>query len=180
MERMSGRHPGYRRSSARGAGFRATFTPSGAAVALTTAADPQTRPAPATIRFSNSEGDPHPPDTAPVTRGMAVRFHPHDGGDTDLVAPGGPCGTAGNRRPDAPNSPPRTRPPVPPTTSPTNCTSAWNAQAFNPTRVTTASSSPTTPSSPSGPTPTPSPTSGAATTKRALPPAVNLLGAPPV
>ncbi|MFI5882694.1 catalase family peroxidase [Streptomyces sp. NPDC051554] len=86
MERMSGRHPGYRRSSARGAGFRATFTPSGAAAALTTAAHLQTRPVPATVRFSNSEGDPHTPDTAPVTRGMAVRFHLHDGGDTDLVA----------------------------------------------------------------------------------------------
>ena len=86
MERMSGRHPGYRRSSARGAAFRATFTPSGVAAALTTAAHLQTRPVAATVRFSNSEGDPHTPDTAPVTRGMAVRFHLHDGGDTDLVA----------------------------------------------------------------------------------------------
>ncbi|WOX07625.1 catalase family peroxidase [Streptomyces sp. N50] len=86
MERMSGRHPGYRRSSARGAGFRATFTPSGAAAALTTAAHLQTRPVPATVRFSNSEGDPRTPDTAPVTRGLAVRFHLYDGGDTDLVA----------------------------------------------------------------------------------------------
>lgn len=86
MERMSGRYPGYRRSSARGAGFRATFTPTGAAAALTTAAHLQTRPVPATVRFSNSEGNPHTPDTAPVTRGMAVRFHLHDGGDTDLIA----------------------------------------------------------------------------------------------
>lgn len=86
MERMSGRHPGYRRSSARGAVFRATFTPGGAAAALTTAAHLQTRPVSATVRFSNSEGNPHTPDTAPVTRGMATRFHLPDGGDTDLVA----------------------------------------------------------------------------------------------
>ncbi|MFG2780004.1 catalase [Streptomyces prunicolor] len=83
---MSGRHPGYRRSSARGAGFRGTFTPTGAAAALTTAAHLQTRPVPVTVRFSNSEGDPHTPDTAQVTRGMATRFHLHDGSDTDLVA----------------------------------------------------------------------------------------------
>jgi len=86
MERMSGRHPGYRRSSARGAGFRGTFTPTGTAAALTTAAHLQTRPVPVTVRFSNSEGNPHTPDTAPVTRGMATRFHLHDGSDTDLVA----------------------------------------------------------------------------------------------
>ncbi|WP_043671333.1 catalase family peroxidase [Streptomyces xylophagus] len=86
MERMSGRFPGYRRSSARGAGFRATFTPTGDAAALTTAAHLQTRPVPATVRFSNSEGNPHTPDTAPVTRGMATRFHLHDGSDTDLIA----------------------------------------------------------------------------------------------
>ncbi|MEU4926287.1 catalase family peroxidase [Streptomyces yokosukanensis] len=86
MERMSGRHPGCRRSSARGAVFRATFTPTGAAAALTTAAHLQTRPVTATVRFSNSEGDPHTPDTAPVTRGMATRFHLQDGSDTDLVA----------------------------------------------------------------------------------------------
>ncbi|MER7179683.1 catalase family peroxidase [Streptomyces hyaluromycini] len=86
MERMSGRHPGQRRSSARGAAFRATFAPTGAAAALTTAAHLQTRPVPATVRFSNSEGNPHTPDTAPVTRGMATRFHLHDGSDTDLIA----------------------------------------------------------------------------------------------
>lgn len=86
MERMSGRHPGYRRSSARGASFRATFTPTGEAAALTTAAHLQTRAVWATVRFSNSEGNPHTPDTAPVTRGMATRFHLHDGSDTDLVA----------------------------------------------------------------------------------------------
>ncbi|MER5795686.1 catalase family peroxidase [Streptomyces sp. NPDC001980] len=87
MERMSGgRQPGHRRSSARGVGFRAVFTPTGAAAALTTAAHLQARPVAATVRFSNSEGNPRTPDTAPVTRGMATRFHLHDGTDTDLVA----------------------------------------------------------------------------------------------
>ncbi|MCX4911141.1 catalase family peroxidase [Streptomyces sp. NBC_00878] len=86
MERMSGKYPGHRRSSARGACFRAMFTPTGAAAALTTAAHLQEQPVPATVRFSNSEGNPHTPDTAAVTRGMATRFHLPDGGDTDLIA----------------------------------------------------------------------------------------------
>jgi len=57
MERMSGGpYPGHRRSRARGICFVGTFTPTGDAAALTTAAHLQHRQAPFTVRFSNSEG----------------------------------------------------------------------------------------------------------------------------
>ncbi len=87
MERMAGAaYPDRRRSSARGACFTGTFTPTGAAAELTTAAHLQQEPVPVTVRFSNSEGNPHVPDAAPVTRGMATRFHLPDGSATDLLA----------------------------------------------------------------------------------------------
>ncbi|TXS52510.1 catalase family peroxidase [Streptomyces sp. uw30] len=86
MERMgSGPYPGLRRSSARGVCFVGTFTPTGQAAGLSTAAHFQHRPVPVTVRFSNSEGNPHVPDAAPVTRGMATRFHLPDGTHTDLL-----------------------------------------------------------------------------------------------
>jgi catalase len=86
MERMSGGpYPGYRRSSARGTCVAGTFTPTGEASALTTAAHLQHQQVPVTVRFSNSEGNPHTPDAAPVTRGMATRFHLPDGTGTDLL-----------------------------------------------------------------------------------------------
>ena len=86
MERMSGGvFPGDRRSSARGACYLASFRPSGEAVGLTIAPHLQVLPVAATVRFSNSEGSPHARDDAPVTRGMAVRFHLPDGTDTDLI-----------------------------------------------------------------------------------------------
>jgi catalase len=87
MERMAGSvYQDKRRSSARGVWCTGTFTPTGAAAKLTTAAHLQHRPVPVTVRFSNSDGNPHVPDTAPVTRGMAARFHLPDGTDTDLLA----------------------------------------------------------------------------------------------
>jgi len=85
MEGMSGTHPGYRRSSARGVCFRGTFVPTGDAAGLTTAAHFQGRPVPATVRFSNSEGNPNTPDALPVTRGMATRFALPGGAATDLL-----------------------------------------------------------------------------------------------
>ncbi|MER5942623.1 catalase family peroxidase [Streptomyces sp. NPDC001928] len=86
MEQMSaGPYEGQRRSSARGFCCTGTFTPTGDAAPLTTAAHLQHQPVPVTVRFSNSDGNPHVPDGAPVTRGMAVRFHLPDGAETDLL-----------------------------------------------------------------------------------------------
>ncbi|MFB9905811.1 catalase family peroxidase [Allokutzneria oryzae] len=86
MEQVSGTYPGYRRAHARGACFDATFTPSGDAAALTTAAHLQRTPVPATVRFSNSNGSPHTLDGARAGRGIAVKFRLPDGSATDLVA----------------------------------------------------------------------------------------------
>jgi len=86
MERMAGGpYPGYRRSSARGACYAGTFTPTGAAERLTRAAHLRGESVAVTVRFSNSEGNPSTPDGMPVTRGMATRFHLEDGSDTDLL-----------------------------------------------------------------------------------------------
>ncbi|GAA4588162.1 catalase family peroxidase [Planotetraspora phitsanulokensis] len=87
MERMSGgTYPGHRRSGARGVCFTGTFTPTGDAEGLTTAAHLQRRTVPVTVRFSNSEGDPQARDGVPVARGMATRFALPDDGHTDLIA----------------------------------------------------------------------------------------------
>ncbi|MCP3798333.1 catalase family peroxidase [Allokutzneria sp. A3M-2-11 16] len=86
MERVSGAYPGYRRAHARGVCFDATFTPSGDAAGLTTAAHLQHERVPATVRFSNSNGSPHTLDGARAGRGMAVKFHLPDGTATDVVA----------------------------------------------------------------------------------------------
>ncbi|GAA4030022.1 catalase family peroxidase [Allokutzneria multivorans] len=86
MERVSGAFPGYRRAHARGVCFDATFTPSGDAAGLTTAAHLQHAEVAATVRFSNSNGSPSTLDGARAGRGMAVKFHLPTGAATDLVA----------------------------------------------------------------------------------------------
>jgi catalase len=84
MERMSGRHPGFRRAHALGRCYDAEFTPSGAAAAYTTAVHLQGEPTPAVVRFSNTAGDPGEPDGgATVVRGMSVKFLSPE---TDLVS----------------------------------------------------------------------------------------------
>ncbi|SFF81772.1 catalase [Actinacidiphila alni] len=98
MERMHGKHPGFRRSGARGACFTGTFTPTGEAAALTTAGHLQDIPVPAVARFSNSEGNPAARDGVPVARGMAVRFALPDGDETDLIAMTVPLFVASNPR----------------------------------------------------------------------------------
>jgi catalase len=86
IERVSGMFPGNRRVHARGTCFEATFTPTGEAAALTTAAHLQAAPTLATVRFSNSNTNPTVPDGVRAGRGMAVRFHLADGSFTDLVS----------------------------------------------------------------------------------------------
>jgi len=82
LERMSGRHPGRRRAYARGRCFDATFTPSGAAAAYTTACHLQRNRVRAVVRFANNTA----PDTGCATvRGMSVKFP-----GTDLVAMSAP------------------------------------------------------------------------------------------
>jgi catalase len=85
MERVGGVFSGYRRAHARGLCFRAAFTPSGEARALTSAAHLQAEPVPATVRFSNASIDPRTLD-ARGPWGMAVKFRLPNGSDTDIVS----------------------------------------------------------------------------------------------
>ncbi|MFE1252028.1 catalase family peroxidase [Streptomyces sp. NPDC058735] len=86
IEGVSGTYPGYRRVHARGLCFDATFTPSGEAAALTTAAHLQSAPTPVVVRFSNSNTNPAVPDGVRAGRGLAARFLLLDGTFTDLVS----------------------------------------------------------------------------------------------
>lgn len=86
IEGVSGTYPGYRRVHARGLCFDATFTPSGKAASLTTAAHLQSAPTPVVVRFSNSNTNPTVHDGIRAGRGLAARFLLPDGTATDLVS----------------------------------------------------------------------------------------------
>jgi catalase len=84
---VNGSHPGYRAVHAEGTVCKGTFTPTPEAKKLSRAAHLQGDPVEATIRFSNASGDPNTSDANPIAgRGMAVKFHLHDGEATDIVA----------------------------------------------------------------------------------------------
>jgi catalase len=91
-----GRHPGYRALHAKGAFYKATFTATPEAAALTRAAHMQGEPVEAMVRLSNGSGDPDSKDYAPDVRGLAVSFKLPDGSRTDVLgqtAPNFPINT---------------------------------------------------------------------------------------
>jgi catalase len=81
-----GRHPGHRALHAKGAFYKATFTATPEAAALTRAAHMQSQPVPAMVRLSNGAGDPASRDYEPDVRGCAVSFELPDGSRTDVLA----------------------------------------------------------------------------------------------
>lgn len=83
---ITGVHPGYRVAHAQGVCATGTFTASDAAARLSRAVHFAGAAVPATIRFSNGNGDPTRGDGEPDGRGIAVKLRPADGGSTDLVA----------------------------------------------------------------------------------------------
>jgi catalase len=88
LDALYGAHPRTRSNHATGFVFEGRFTPAPGAAALSSAIFLEGAPTPLTIRFSNSGGVPHVPDMDPSVggiRGMAVKFHQTDGGETDLV-----------------------------------------------------------------------------------------------
>jgi catalase len=85
VNRAAGVHPGHRALHAKGIGATGTFTATGEATAITTAAHLQAGSVPVTVRFSNGSGNPDQADGARDGRGFAVRFHLLDGSNTDLV-----------------------------------------------------------------------------------------------
>jgi catalase len=89
---LSGRHAGHRAAHARGTLCAGTFTASGGAAELTSAAHMQGEPVRVTVRFSNGSGNPKAPDNdRQEGRGMAVKFYLPDGATTDIVALTLPC-----------------------------------------------------------------------------------------
>ena len=85
LNAVFGRHRGFRAAHAKGTVCRGTFRATPEAAALTRAAHMQAEPVRATIRFSNSTGDPGAPDGEPGARGMAVQLYLPDGSRTDIV-----------------------------------------------------------------------------------------------
>ncbi len=86
VNRVFGRHAGFRALHAKGTLCAGTFTATPDAKALTSAAHMQGEPVKATFRFSNGAGNPHHPDYAPDPRGLAAKFYLPDGSKTDIVA----------------------------------------------------------------------------------------------
>jgi catalase len=86
IEHLKGTHPGCRRAHARGVCYDATFTPTGEAAAMTTAAHLQDAPVQATVRFSHTDPNPQVPDGPRAARGFATKFRLADGTNTDLIA----------------------------------------------------------------------------------------------
>jgi catalase len=87
MNKLFGKHPGFRSAHAKGIVCEGEFTPASTAPSLSRAAHLQGKPVRVTVRFSDSTGVPDIPDGVPDAspHGMAVRFHLPEG-STDIVS----------------------------------------------------------------------------------------------
>jgi catalase len=86
FEKVSGAHPGFRRSGAKGVCASGEFVSSGAGARLSTAPHlQQGARAPVVARFSNGGGNPRAPDNAPGTRGLALAFELPGGEGHEMV-----------------------------------------------------------------------------------------------
>jgi catalase len=90
VNRVFGRHSGFRALHAKGTLCKGTFTPTPEAATLTRAAVFGGESVPATFRFSNGSGNPHHPDYQPDPRGLAAKLYLPDGSRTDLVCVSSP------------------------------------------------------------------------------------------
>ena len=88
MNQLFGKHAGFRANHAKGIVAEGTFAPSGAGLALSSAALFRGGEVPVTARFSDATGVPAIPDGDPNANphGMAVRFTLPDGSEMDIVA----------------------------------------------------------------------------------------------
>jgi catalase len=86
VDKVFGRHDGFRALHAKGVVMTGAFTPTADAASLTRAAHMQGPEVPVTVRFSNGSGNPEHPDWAPDPRGLAIKFYLPDGSRTDIVA----------------------------------------------------------------------------------------------
>ena len=84
--KIYGTHPGFRVNHAKGVVAEGSFVATPAASALSRAALFDGSRIPVTVRFSNDGGIPTVPDGAPGNpKGMAIKFHMHDGTEVDMV-----------------------------------------------------------------------------------------------
>lgn len=88
MLQIHGVAAGARPVHAKGVVCEGTFTASPEAASLSKATQFAGKPVPVTVRFSDGAPDPHVPDFSPEAgpRGLAIRFAPAVGGQTDIVA----------------------------------------------------------------------------------------------
>jgi catalase len=88
FDTIFGLHPGFRPAHAKGLMLSGTFTPSGAAAALTRAPHVMRESTPVLARFSNSTGLPLLPDNDPKAspRGLAIRFVLGEHVHTDIIS----------------------------------------------------------------------------------------------
>jgi catalase len=77
LQKVFGKHPGYRPAHAKGLLFKGTFTPSSTAAGLSSAKHFKDASTQITVRFSDSTGIPQIPDNDGNANpnGIAVRFH---------------------------------------------------------------------------------------------------------
>ena len=86
MRALAGPHPGFRPVHAKGIVCAGTFRAAPDALRISRAPHLQGQPAPATIRFANSNGNPDVHDGLPSVRSMAVKFDLPGGKHADILA----------------------------------------------------------------------------------------------
>ena len=87
MNKVFGKHPGFRANHAKGIVVEGSFNASPEAAGLSRAVLFNGSTIPVTVRFSDSTGVPNLPDGSKTANphGMAIKFHLPDGRDTDMV-----------------------------------------------------------------------------------------------
>ena len=87
MNKVFGKHPGFRANHAKGIVVEGSFNASPEAAGLSRAVLFNGSTIPVTVRFSDSTGVPNLPDGSKAANphGMAIKFHLRDGRDTDMV-----------------------------------------------------------------------------------------------
>ena len=87
MNKVFGKHPGFRANHAKGIVVEGSFNASPEAAGLSRAVLFNGSTIPVTVRFSDSTGVPNLPDGSKTANphGMAIKFHLPDGRNTDMV-----------------------------------------------------------------------------------------------
>jgi len=88
MVQLPGNKPGNRLVHAKGIVCQGTFTPTKGAASLSRAKHFSGPTVPITVRFSDADPSPTIPDASPdaAPQGMAIRFSPKGGDETDIVS----------------------------------------------------------------------------------------------